>query len=77
MSRCSLFVLQVTEATSSVAMETVDFERGLEYLLDNGISVDWVATDRSPSIHKKIWDSYPDIKHELDTWHVAKIKLHI
>ncbi|KAJ8365025.1 hypothetical protein SKAU_G00138560 [Synaphobranchus kaupii] len=50
-------------------METIGFRRGLDRLLQSDVAVDVVTTDRSPSIMR---ESYPDIKHQFDPWHVAK-----
>ncbi|KAK7909695.1 hypothetical protein WMY93_014379 [Mugilogobius chulae] len=65
-------LIQVSEATSSPAMESVGFRRGLDRLLDSGVSVDVVTTDRAPSIRKIMRESYPKLKHQFDPWHVAK-----
>lgn len=64
--------MQVSETTSSPAMESVGFRRGLDCLLDSGVSVDVVTTDRAPSIRKIMRESYPDLRHQFDPWHVAK-----
>lgn len=53
-------------------MESVGFRRGLDRLLDSGVSVDVVTTDRAPSIRKIMRESYPDLRHQFDPWHVAK-----
>ncbi|KAK7909693.1 hypothetical protein WMY93_014377 [Mugilogobius chulae] len=58
-------LIQVSEATSSPAMESVGFRRGLDRLLDSGVSVDVVTTDRAPSIRKIMRESYPKLKHQL------------
>ncbi|XP_030208804.1 bis(5'-adenosyl)-triphosphatase enpp4 isoform X4 [Gadus morhua] len=63
---------QVTEATSSPAMETLGFRRGLDRLLQAGVRVDVITTDRSPSIRKLMRETYSDIQHQFDPWHVAK-----
>ncbi|XP_063077476.1 uncharacterized protein LOC134467554 [Engraulis encrasicolus] len=66
-------LLQVTEASSSVAMEPQGFRRGLNGLLyTEGLSIDLIATDRSPSIRKIMREEFPQIRHEFDPWHVAK-----
>ncbi|XP_077065543.1 uncharacterized protein LOC143718343 [Siphateles boraxobius] len=65
-------LVQVTETTSSVAMEVLGFQRGLDYLLDRGVVVDVVTTDRSPSVRKLMKDNYTSIQHEFDPWHVSK-----
>ncbi|KAM4567181.1 uncharacterized protein PAE49_010598 [Odontesthes bonariensis] len=65
-------LVQVTEATSLVAMELTGFQRGLDYLLERGLKVGVVTTDRSPSIRKVMRENYSSIRHEFDIWHVAK-----
>lgn len=45
-------LVQVTEASSSAATESVGFRRGPDYLLEQGVEVEVVTTDRSPSIQK-------------------------
>lgn len=53
-------------------MEPVGFRRGLDRLLDSGVGVDVVTTDRAPSIRKIMRESYPELRHQFDPWHVAK-----
>ncbi|XP_063050007.1 uncharacterized protein LOC134444712 [Engraulis encrasicolus] len=65
-------LVQVTEASSSVAMELTGFQRGLDYLLERGLKVGVVTTDRSPSVRKFMRENYSSIQHEFDIWHVAK-----
>nr|XP_033487569.1 vomeronasal type-2 receptor 1-like [Epinephelus lanceolatus] len=65
-------LVQVTKASSSAAMEPVGFRRWLDYLLEEGVEVEVVTTDRSPSIRKIMREDYPDIHHEFDIWHVVK-----
>lgn len=55
-------------------METLGFQRALDYLLQAGVRVDVVTTDRSPSIKKLMREKYSDIQHQFDPWHVAKGK---
>ncbi|KTF72727.1 hypothetical protein cypCar_00049295 [Cyprinus carpio] len=65
-------LIQVTQAKNSVAMEPIGFKKGLDKLLDEGINVKVVTTDRHPSIRKMMREDYPDIAHQFDPWHVAK-----
>lgn len=63
----------MTEASSSVAMESEGFRRGLnELLYKEGLDIDLIATDRSPSIRKIMREEFQQIHHEFDPWHVAK-----
>ncbi|KAK0137974.1 hypothetical protein N1851_025782 [Merluccius polli] len=66
-------LVQCTEATSSGAMEPLGFRRGLTELLDMGLDVEMMATDRSTSIQKIMREDYPEVKHEFDIWHTAKV----
>ncbi|XP_076156980.1 uncharacterized protein LOC143140023 isoform X2 [Alosa pseudoharengus] len=65
-------LIQVTQAKNSVAMERMGFKKGLDKLLDDGIAVKVVTTDRHPSIRKMMREDYPDITHQFDPWHVTK-----
>ena len=42
------------------------------YLQSHHIDIGTIATDRHPSITKILSQSYPDIKHEFDLWHIVK-----
>ncbi|XP_056128559.1 uncharacterized protein LOC130106453 [Rhinichthys klamathensis goyatoka] len=65
-------LMQVSQASSSVAMEPLAFKKALEKILDEGIDVKVVTTDRHPSIRKIMREEYPSIIHQFDPWHVAK-----
>ncbi|KAK7166281.1 hypothetical protein R3I93_006145 [Phoxinus phoxinus] len=65
-------LVQSTEATSSGAMEPLGFRRGMTELLDLGLDVEVMTTDRSSSIRKTMKDQYPNIQHQFDIWHTAK-----
>ena len=67
----SLFT-QVTEANSSVAMERVGCDRGLTFLLEKGVYIDTLTTDRSAMIRKLMRENFSAMKHEFDCWHVNK-----
>ena len=58
-------------------MEAMGFQRGLDHLLSLGIDIGVMATDRSPSLRKLMRESYANIRHEYDPWHVSKSKYHI
>ena len=64
------------EATSSVAMEVLGFERGLDHFRELDVAVGLISTDRSPSIRKLMQSEKfkGKILHEFDPWHVAKGK---
>eukprot|EP00057_Strongylocentrotus_purpuratus_P007988 XP_011662462.1 PREDICTED: uncharacterized protein LOC105437502 [Strongylocentrotus purpuratus] len=65
-------LVQVTEATSSVAMEKLGFKRALDELLQAGCSVATVATDRHTGIRKLVREEYARIDHQFDIWHMTK-----
>ncbi|XP_041479210.1 uncharacterized protein LOC121426873 [Lytechinus variegatus] len=65
-------VVQVTEATSSVAMEKIGCQRTLEKIIQDGIDVATVATDRHTGIRKMLRELYPYIIHQFDVWHLTK-----
>lgn len=65
-------VVQVSEVTSSNAMEKEGFERCLNTLRDNRVSIDTITTDRHISINSAMDKVHTDIKHQYDVWHFAK-----
>ncbi|KAL2079298.1 hypothetical protein ACEWY4_025042 [Coilia grayii] len=65
-------LIQVTQAKSSVAMEPMGFKKGLDKLLNDGIAVKVVTTDRHPSIRKMMREDYPDVIHQFDPSYVTK-----
>lgn len=64
-------LVQVSETTSSVAMEKVGFKRCLDYILDSNVKVCGVATDRHTGITEVMRTEYPEIDHQYDAWHLA------
>lgn len=62
-------VVQVTEATSSVAMETEGFKRCVDNLIASGFQFTSIATYRNRLI---MLTEYPHINHKFDVWHVSK-----
>ncbi|XP_069482776.1 uncharacterized protein [Ambystoma mexicanum] len=68
----SLVVMQVTQCTSSVAMEKLGFIKSVEYLQSRGMHIDLIATDRHVSIGKTMREQFPHIKHQFDVWHLGK-----
>ena len=65
-------VVQVSEVTSSNAMEREGFARCMENIQDKGANVKVVATDRHVSIKADMKRNYPDVDHQFDVWHLAK-----
>uniref|UniRef100_A0A8C5MFU6 THAP-type domain-containing protein n=1 Tax=Leptobrachium leishanense TaxID=445787 RepID=A0A8C5MFU6_9ANUR len=65
-------VTRVSERTSSVAMERKAFRRTLNNILNDGIEVLYIATDRHPSIQKVMREEYSDMEHQFDVRHYTK-----
>lgn len=63
---------QVSQASASVAVEPLGFRTGLQRILNEGIDVKVVTTDRHSSIRKIMREEYPRIIHQFHPWHVAK-----
>ena len=57
-------------------MEKEGLSRALQYLHDNSLTIGMLITDRHKQINKFMSQSYPDIEHQYDVWHVAKGKFH-
>jgi len=65
-------LVQVSEVTSSNAMEKEGFERCLKSMKDQGVSIHTLTTDRHTGISSAMDKEHPDIKHQFDVWHVSK-----
>ena len=65
-------IVQVSEVTSSNAMEREGFKRCMENIQSKGVKVKVVATDRHVSIKSDIKQMYTDVDHQFDVWHLAK-----
>ena len=65
-------VVQVTEATSSVAMEKEGFKRYVDDLIASGFQFTSLATDRHRGIALLCRTEYHHINHQFDVWHVSK-----
>ncbi|KAL0973588.1 hypothetical protein UPYG_G00206540 [Umbra pygmaea] len=53
-------------------MEPLAFKRGMTELMDQGLDVEVMATDRSTSIQKLMREDFHNVQHEFDIWHTAK-----
>ena len=65
-------VVQVSEVSSSNAMEKEGFTRSIEMLEGKGVNITRVATDRHVSIASCMSRDYPHISHQYDVWHLSK-----
>ena len=69
----SFSVVQVSETTSSNAMEKEGFVRCISGLKNgDDVSNDRITTDRHKVITSTMAKDYPHIKHQYDVWHVSK-----
>ena len=53
-------------------MEKFGFERLVKRLLDEKLHIETISTDRHVQIRKLMRESYPEINHEVDPWHIIK-----
>ena len=65
-------VVQVSEVTSSNAMEPEGCNRRLNTLLKKRVNVRCLATDRHTTVSSNMRKLYPNIIYQYDTWHLAK-----
>ena len=65
-------VVQVSEVTSSSAMEKEGFSRCIEMLESNNVTISRIATDRHVSISSSMNKDHPTINHQYDVWHLSK-----
>ena len=65
-------VVQVSEVTSSNAMEKEGFQRCIKSLQDDRVQIDRIATDRHVSISSFMNKEHPQINHQYDVWHLSK-----
>ncbi|XP_063963626.1 uncharacterized protein LOC129268390 [Lytechinus pictus] len=65
-------LVQSNEVSSSNAMEKEGLARGLAKLYGMGVEVGTLITDRHASVAKWLRETYPEIDHRYDVWHIAK-----
>ena len=65
-------VVQVSEVTSSNAMEKEGFQRCIKSLEDDRVQIDRIATDRHVSISSFMNKERSQINHQYDVWHLSK-----
>lgn len=53
-------------------MEFYAFKLCLHFLLNYGLNVKKIVTDRHAAISKFLEENHPEISHRYDIWHVAK-----
>ena len=64
-------VVQVSEVTSSNAMEKEGFVRCIN-TLEESVNINRIATDRHISITSTMARDFSHIKHQYDVWHLSK-----
>ena len=67
---------QSNEVGGSYHMEKEGLQRVLNFLQQQGLTVEVLVTDRHKQINKWLRETYPTITHYYDIWHVAKGKNH-
>ncbi|XP_075696181.1 uncharacterized protein LOC142662115 isoform X1 [Rhinoderma darwinii] len=65
-------VQQLLPSLSQAHLENIAFKKLLSRILEKGVNVKIVTTDRHVGIHKIMKDSYADIVHHFDSWHMAR-----
>ncbi|XP_078352898.1 uncharacterized protein LOC144637699 [Oculina patagonica] len=65
-------VVQVSEVTSSNAMEKEGFSRCIELLESKDVTISRIATDRHVTITSCMARNHPHINHQHDVWHLSK-----
>ena len=65
-------VIQVTEVTSSNAMEFEGCKGALNSLLEANVPIRCLTTDRHTTITARMRSDYPNIENQCDVWHLAK-----
>ncbi|KAM7306375.1 uncharacterized protein ISCGN_010093 [Ixodes scapularis] len=67
-------LVQSTEVKPSSHMEKEGLRRGLDNLLNEGLIVGTLVTDRHIGVKAMMTTDYPNTKHRFDAWHLAKGK---
>ena len=67
-----LSLVQVTEVTSSNAMEYEGCKRTLNSMIKKKIPIRRLTTERHTTISAKMRSNYPTITHQYDVWHISK-----
>ena len=65
-------LVQVSEASSSSAMENEGCQRSLNKFMDQNVKIRSLATDRHITITAEMRKKYSSIIHQYDVWHLSK-----
>ena len=66
------FIAHVTNAGNSQRMEAYSFQKVINLLLDVGVIIASLTTDRHKQIKRIMREKYRDILHQFDVWHFSK-----
>lgn len=70
-----LILLQSNEVGGSHAMEKEGLHRSLQHLVEAGLNIQSLITDRHSMIQRYMRLEHADIEHFYDVWHIGKGKL--
>ena len=65
-------LVQVSEVSSSNAMENEGCQRSLNKVISQNVKIRSFATDRDTTITAEMRKKYPSIIHQYDVWHLSK-----
>ena len=65
-------LVQVSEVSSSNAMENEGCQRSINKVIDQALKVRSLTTDRYTEITAEMRKKYPSIVHQYDVWHLSK-----
>ena len=65
-------LVQVSEVSSSNAMENEGCQRSLNKVISQNVKIRSFATDRHSTITAEMRKKYPSIIHQYDVWHLSK-----
>ncbi|XP_056383004.1 uncharacterized protein LOC130276955 [Hyla sarda] len=69
---CSLSVEAVTPQMTLEGLEKIGLQKTMEELQTMNADVKMIVTDRSIAVQEILKDSYPDIVHKIDLWHLSR-----
>ena len=64
-------LVQVSEVSSSNAMENEGCQRSLNKVIDQNVHIRSLSTDRHTQITSEMRKKYPSIIHQYDVWHLG------
>ena len=65
-------VVQVSQTSSSVVMEKKGFQDVATRMIQGGLSIELICTDRHIGIGALMKKGFSNIEHQVDVWHLAK-----